>query len=137
MCARIGMELVTFQTKEEQDAFNATHTDTLRSLGYRRFSVGGMTRVGGSTTDWYWTDTNLINANKKIPYPLNWASMQPDNFLSNEYCLNVYIRTADEFDYNDLQCSVDYGTFITNPDDNIYYVCEQVIHNVESIIIET
>lgn len=127
------MDLLTFQGQPEQDSFKARFTAPLRALGYKGFYIGAMATVGASKTEWFWTDSNYISPLKKISYPINWmvSPSQPDNFYGREYCMNIYIRSATEFSYNDIQCSENYGTHTQDPEDAIFFVCEDIIYNVQ------
>jgi hypothetical protein len=128
MCANLDMELVTFQSLDEQNSFKARFNSTLLGLSYKGFFIGAMTGISRSTTEWYWTDNNQITANKKINYPINWmkSPQQPDNYLGKEFCMNIYMRTANEFVYNDIQCSESFLNYVVDPMTGLYFICQDV-----------
>lgn len=60
-----------------------------------------------STTDWYWTDTG-----RKINFPIQWQSGQPDNNNNSEFCFSILKTSINQkFGYNDQNCAT-YNPFI-------------------------
>lgn len=59
--------------------------------------IGGIAKVGRSTSEWYWVTTN-----QKVSYNMPWASSQPDHYGGNEWCLTLAKNQG--FKFNDINC---------------------------------
>ena len=111
-CEKWNASLVKIETREENDFIKTKVTQTHNSGDYW---------IGLSDSDreddWKWTDgTQLDQDGYK-----NWADNQPDNYLNNEHCVIILIRT-NEFSpelngkWNDQPCS-----------NGMYFICQSML----------
>lgn len=96
ICSSYGMELMSIETKEEEDNFNTICNPQLHLFGQYNH-IGGLTTVGGTKDDWYW-----IHSGEKIQFPLAWPPGEP-NFANSQKCLALH-KTTGRFMYNDIDC---------------------------------
>ena len=111
-CEKWNASLVKIESREENDFIKTKVTQTHTSDDYW---------IGLSDSDreddWKWTDgTQLDQDGYK-----NWADNQPDNYLNNEHCVVILIRTK-EFSpelngkWNDQPCS-----------NGMYFICQSML----------
>lgn len=96
-CKTYGMDLTSFDTSYE---FSNFVRQAMKSAHYfdKWTHIGGISKTVGKQRDWYW-----INSNRKVIYPMAFASGQPNNFLGRQNCLGIS-KEEKTFEFQDIDC---------------------------------
>ena len=115
-CNSVGLELATFESKNESDWFSNLLNASCQNFDPGWCHVGGMRFFNDASVirteimkNWYWQKSG-----KKINFDLNWHPLQPDNYNFNQWCLAVSKINGKMF-YADIQCY--------NRDE--YFICQK------------
>lgn len=102
VCKSYGMDIGTFDTLDELNAFISMGRNHVPKLG-GSYHVGAVTLTPKSPNDWFWVTTG-----EKINYQLPWASGQPDTHRGVQYCLRIILPdyTFDDFDCDHVSGSI-------------------------------
>lgn len=99
ICAAYGMEIVSFDSKNEMDSFLELCKQKA-TLFKTQTHVGGMTLEGKSLDKWYW-----VNSGNKVSYSLPFGPNEPNNDGGREFCLSIFRTPSNVFAFNDIGCS--------------------------------
>lgn len=96
-CKTFDMDLVTFNNYYEWNEF------VKKASAKRRFfdkwtHVGGISKIRDNGKDWYWVSTN-----EKIPFTMQFATGQPNNYLGRQNCLGISKEEL-TFEFQDIDC---------------------------------
>lgn len=97
-CQMFGMEILSFETKLEQDHMFQVLKNFSQFLDNEN-SIGGISLTPRSTTDWYW-----VNSGKKVKFLMGFMPGQPDHYngaVENCLAINKY---GNGFGLNDWPC---------------------------------
>lgn len=115
-CDSLGLELVTFESKEESEWFSNIFVASLQNFEPSWCYIGGMRFFNDPTLNkqelmnhWYWEKSG-----KKINFDINWDPQQPDNWNNKQWCLAIRKLNRTVF-YADVECF--------NRDE--YFVCQK------------
>jgi hypothetical protein len=104
-CHSLGMELATFETKDEFNWFSNIFVARLQTFDPAWCYIGGMRFFNDRTRDktelknhWYWE-----RSGKKINFGINWDPHQPDNNTGNQWCLAIAKMNNTTF-FADVEC---------------------------------
>ncbi|XP_059488753.1 C-type lectin 37Da-like [Neocloeon triangulifer] len=89
ICKTYGMELVSIETKEENDEIR-------KMIDSQLYWISGSDM--GSEGEFYWTGTG-----RKIETFTNYREGQPDNYMGKEHCLYLKMRNFNMM-WNDSDC---------------------------------
>lgn len=83
------------------------------NFSYVSLPLGGISKLTNDTRnrEWYW-----IKTNQKIPFTLQFATGQPNNFLGRQNCLGISKEEL-TFEFQDIDC---HGRFEEK------FICEKI-----------
>ena len=96
-CKTYDMDLASFDTSYEFSNF-VKHAMKSVSMFDKWTHIGGISKVVGKNREWYW-----INGNKRISYPMVFATGQPNNYLGRQNCLGIS-KEEKTFEFQDIDC---------------------------------
>lgn len=97
-CQKVGIELVTLETYEEQSDFLRFCAENSPYLNLGLY-VGAMNTFLKTTENWHW-----IHSDQKASFPIRFASGQPNYSAGQEHCLIAYFangKYSGKYDFHD------------------------------------
>jgi hypothetical protein len=101
-CSSLGLELASFETREESDWFSDIFVASRQVIDPGWCFIGGMRIFNDaalSKANWYW-----LNSGQKINYDLTWDPQQPDNNNGIQWCLGLSKINSNSTIYADIEC---------------------------------
>jgi hypothetical protein len=101
-CSSLGLELASFETREESDWFSDIFVASRQDIDPGWCFIGGMRMTNDaevSKTNWYW-----LNSGQKINYELTWDPQFPDNINGIQWCLCLSKSGRNATIYADIRC---------------------------------
>lgn len=96
-CKTFDMDLVSFDTSYE---FSNFVRQAMKNVHYfdKWTHIGGVSKVAGKQRDWYW-----IANNRKVVFPMQFATGHPNNYLGRQNCLGIS-KEEKTFEFQDIDC---------------------------------
>lgn len=115
-CSSFGLELATFESKEESEWFSNLYVASLQNFQPNWVYIGGIRFFNDPTQNknelmkhWYWEKSG-----RKINFDINWDQGQPNNHNNIQWCLAINKMNRTVY-YADVECF--------NRDE--YFICQK------------